>query len=69
MKVLIPRFTAQKQPPEVFCKESYSQKFCNIHRKAPVLESLFNKASPSRPTTLLKRDFNTGVFLLILRNF
>ena len=31
----------QKQPPEVFYKKSCSEKFCNIHRKAPVFKSLF----------------------------
>ena len=49
-------------------------KFCNNFRKTPVLESLFNKsvtlqACIFRPTTLLKRDCNTGVFLWILQNF
>ena len=33
----------EKQPPEVFYNESYSKKFCNIHRKTPVLESVFKK--------------------------
>ena len=50
-----------------------SQKFRNIHRKTPVLESLFNEvAGPEmhaeRPAILLKRDSNTGVFLRILQN-
>ena len=31
----------QKQPPEVFCKKRCSWKFHKIHRKTPVLESLF----------------------------
>ena len=31
----------QKQPPEVFCKKKCSQKFCKIHGKASVPESLF----------------------------
>ena len=30
-----------KQPPEVFCKKSYSYKFHKIHRKTTVPESLF----------------------------
>ena len=34
---------AQKQPPKLICKNSCSEKFCNIHRKAPVVESLFDK--------------------------
>ena len=31
----------QKQTPEVFCKKRCSWKFHKIHRKTPVLESLF----------------------------
>ena len=42
-------------------------KFCNIHRKTSVLESLFNKVVGLGPATLFqprtKRDCNTGVFL------
>ena len=34
-----------KQPPEVFYKKSCFQNFPNIHRKTPVLESLFNKVA------------------------
>ena len=30
-----------KQPPEVFCKKSCSNKFCKIHRETPVPGSLF----------------------------
>ena len=29
----------QNQPPEVFYKKRFPQKFVNIHRKTPVLES------------------------------
>ena len=36
-------------------------KVCNIYRKTPVLQSLFCKVW--RPVTLLKRDFNTDLFL------
>ena len=39
----------------MFCKKSCSKKFRNIHKKTPVLESLFNKVAG------LKRDSNTGV--------
>ena len=37
-----------------------SEKFRNVHRKTPVLESLFNFL-----VTLLKREPNTGIFLYI----
>ena len=50
-------------------KKRCSLKFCNIHSKTPVLESLFNKVAGLRPSTLLKRSSNTGVFTWILRNF
>ena len=33
----------QKQPPEVFYEKSCFKNFCNIHRKTPLLELLFNK--------------------------
>ena len=36
--------------------------------KTPVLESLFDKVAGLQ-ATLLKTDTNTGVFLLLLRNF
>ena len=49
----------QKQPPEVLYKRSCSLKLCSIHRKTPILESLFNNVA-----NLWKRDSNTGVFLL-----
>ena len=31
----------QKQPPQVFCKNWCSRKFCKIHRKTPVSETSF----------------------------
>ena len=37
-------------------------KFHNIHRRTPVLESLFNKVALFRPATFLKRDSSTIVF-------
>ena len=33
----------QKQTPELFYRKSCSEKFRNIHRKTPVLESPFNR--------------------------
>ena len=38
------------------------------HRKTLVLEFLFNTVASLRPTTLLKRNSNTGVFLWNLLN-
>ena len=33
----------QKQPPEVFYRKSYSEKFRDIYKKTPALESPFNR--------------------------
>ena len=38
-------FLLQKQPSKVFCKKSCSQKFLNLRRKIPVLESHYNSRS------------------------
>ena len=65
----------------MFFKVGVLKKFHNIHRKTPVLESLFSKVAglcwslflitlkvwrPKWSVTLLKRNSNTGVFLWIL---
>ena len=39
----------QKQPLEMFCQKRCSLKFCRIHRKIRVPESLFNKVAGLRP--------------------
>ena len=36
---------AQKQPPELFCRKTCSQKFHKFPRKTPELESLFNSVA------------------------
>ena len=44
------KFKTQKQPPEVCCeKNKCSLKFRKFHRKAAVLESLFNKVAGLNP--------------------
>ena len=57
------------QPQKVICKGRCSEKFHKLHRKTPVLESLFNKVAGLIPATLLKRDAIAGVFMWNLRNF
>ena len=42
--------------------------FCKIHKKALVLESLFNKDVGQRMATL-KKDFGVGIFLWICEIF
>ena len=64
---LIKSIDIQKQPYVDVFQNKCSKRFRNIHRKTPVLESLFNKVADL--VFLLKRDSETAVFLLILRNF
>ena len=45
----------QKQPPEVFCKNIYSQKFRKIYRKHLYQSLFFNKVASLRPAILLKK--------------
>ena len=63
----------QKQAPDVFYKKAVL-KFCNILRKTPELESLFNKivglqACIFRPPTLLKRKFQHRCFPVNIAKF
>ena len=44
-------------------QNSCSQKSRKLHGKTPLMESVLNKAVGLRPAILLKRHFNTGVFL------
>ena len=58
------RLIIQKQPPRSVIKKKAALKdFTKIHRKTPLLESLFNKVAGLKTATLLKRDSSTGVFL------
>ena len=57
--------TAQKQPPEGFCKKALLKNF-TIFTEKHLRWSLF---LIKLPVFLLKRNSNTGVFLWMLRNF
>ena len=48
---------------ELLCKKGTLKHLCKIRRKTPVLECLFNKVVVLRPTALLTKDSNAGVFL------
>ena len=52
-----------------FCKIDILENFRKIHMKTPVPESLFNRVTGLLSVTLLKRNSDTGVFLLMLPNF
>ena len=51
----------QKQPPQVFYKNWRSEKCRKFHRKAPALESFFNKIAGLQ-ACLLKKETPTQVF-------
>ena len=56
----------QKRPPDTFCRKRCSRKFCKVHRKTPMFESLFNKvADLFSLATLLKRDSPTCFFFCV----
>ena len=60
----------QKRPPDTFCRKRCSRKFCKVHRKTPMFESLFNKvADLFSLATLLKRDSPTCFFLCAICEF
>ena len=44
-----------------------SDEFCNIQRKTPVLESLFNKFADLSPVNLCEKVSNTGVFVSLAK--
>ena len=60
---------AQKQPAEVFSEKRCSRKFRDIHRKNLCWSLFLVKLQTFRPSTLVRRDFNIGIFLWVLRNF
>ena len=53
----------QKQPFANVLKNRYSEKFHNIHKKTPVLDSLFNKAAVLKAYNFIKKRPNAGAFL------
>ena len=57
-----------KQPFADVYQRRCSKELCNIHRKTPVLESLFNKV-PVIQTCYFKSNSNEGVLLQLLQNF
>ena len=60
----------KKQPSEVFCKKDVRKNFANFTGKHLCWSFLIIKLQVFMPATLLKRDSNTGIFLLWnLQNF
>ena len=70
--LLISVLNVQKQPPEMFYKNSCPEKMQYLQecKMQYLCRNLFLiKLQQVWPATLLKRETNTDVFLLILRNF
>ena len=59
----------QMQPPEVFCKKAVLKTFVIFTGKHFCWGLFLIKLQAFRPATLLKRNFNTGVFPWTLLNF
>ena len=57
-RIILRTLNRQKQPLEVLCKKSCSQKVLKFHRK-----TLGVSLEAYGPAALLKRDSDTGVFL------
>ena len=59
----------QKQPPKVFYKKALLKNFvCNIHRKTPVLEPLFNKVD-LQACNFIKKRFQHRSFPVNIAKF
>ena len=54
---------------ELFCKKRYPKKFRNIHKKTPVLESLFNKVAGQKACHFIKKWLQHRCFLVNLAKF
>ena len=54
---------------EVALKKSCSKKFRNIHRKAPVLDSLFNKVVGVKACNFIKKRFQHRYFSMSIAGF
>ena len=53
----------------MFCRKKCSWKFRRFHRKAPLLESLFNKDAALQACHFINKNSNTGILLWNFRNF
>ena len=59
----------QKQPSEVLYKESFSQKFRNIHRNTPVSESLFDIVVDLEACNFIKKRLQDRCFSVNIMEF
>ena len=63
------KFEGQKQPQEVFCEKCVLKNFASFTGKHLSSSLFLNKVAGLGLQLYFKRDSNTGVFLLNLRNF
>ena len=59
----------QEQPPEVLYRKSCYWKFRNIHRKTPVLESVFNRLAGFKTCNFLKKRLRHRCFPVDIAKF
>ena len=71
MKLQDWHFTSKTKSSHWKCslKKNALKKFAKFTGKHLCWSLFFRKVTGQKPATLLKKDSNTGVFLLILRNF
>ena len=59
----------QKQPQEVYCEKKMFLKISHFQRKAPLLESLFNKVAGLHACNFLKKALQQKCFPVKFANF
>ena len=67
--VLLHQTKSKRQPLEVLHKNEIFKKFTKCAQRNPCVRVFINKVIDWRPSTLIKRNYNTDVFLRILKNF
>ena len=63
------QYNSQKQQPDVFYKNNCSLKFCNIYRKASVLECLFEKVAGLKARNFIKKRLQYRNFPVNITEF
>ena len=58
-------FKRQKQPFADDLQNRCSKRFCNIHRKTPVLESLFNNVPGLKVCNFIRKRLHHRCFLVV----
>ena len=59
----------KRKPPEVFYKKAVLKKCISIHRKTPVLESLYNQVTGLHACNFIKKKFQPRYFSVNIAKF